>query len=233
MFNIFVVDLPNAITIPKARVFHFADDTAIVVEGLNLESSLKRVEQGLKEAEVFAANWNVKINESKTEVVKFTNKIPRSHSISWNDKRIRVRNQATYLEVRMDSKLKFESHVRRRGAVTAERMRKLCPIFRRESRLSMDVRRKIFKAVALLSNNYGEELWVEGSEKANNTVEINARKLARKIGNFPWVTRTAKIKEWFQLEGLRVRARKRRIEAVQRITSHPNAQIQSFNDKIL
>ncbi|KAK9693731.1 Reverse transcriptase (RNA-dependent DNA polymerase) [Popillia japonica] len=67
LFNIFVIDLPKAITTPKSRVFQFADDTAIVVQGLNLELSLRKVERVLKEADVFAANWNIKINESKTK----------------------------------------------------------------------------------------------------------------------------------------------------------------------
>ncbi|KAK9717063.1 Reverse transcriptase (RNA-dependent DNA polymerase) [Popillia japonica] len=253
LFNIFMLDLPNAIAVPSARVFQFADDTAIVVQGLNLETSLKKLEQGLKEVGVFAANWNMKINESKTEVVKFTKKIPRRQMkinesktevvkftkkiprrqfILWNSRKIRVKNQATYLGITVDSRLSFESHVRRRGALAAASTRKLYPILRRESRLSLVARRKIFKVVPLPSNNYGEELWIKGSERAKNRVEINARKLARFIGNFPWVARNAEIRELFQLEDLRARARRRRTEAGLRMRNHPSAQIQGFAAKI-
>ncbi|KAK9703791.1 Reverse transcriptase (RNA-dependent DNA polymerase) [Popillia japonica] len=42
LFDIFVIDLPEAITVPNSRVFQFADDTLIVVQGLKLELSLKK-----------------------------------------------------------------------------------------------------------------------------------------------------------------------------------------------
>lgn len=35
----------------------------------------------------------------------------------------------------------------------------------------MDVGRKILKVVALPSNNYGEKLWIEDSEKAKHRVK--------------------------------------------------------------
>ncbi|KAK9708745.1 Reverse transcriptase (RNA-dependent DNA polymerase) [Popillia japonica] len=258
LFNIFVIDLPKAITIPKSRVFQFADGyphcfltsstefgtkfeesgtcpergECFCVQGLNLELSLRKVERVLKEAGVFAANWNIKINESKTEVVKFTNKFPRQNCISWNNKRVKIQNQVTYLGVTFDSKMKFENHVKRRGALTAERLRKLYPIYCRESRLSLEMRKKIFKVIALPSNNYGEELWACGSEKAKDRVEINVRKFARWIGNFPWFTRNGEIKELFQIEDLRARGLTRRSEAVRRLRNHPCEQIKALAERI-
>lgn len=60
---------------------------------------------------------------------------------------MKVQNQATYLGITLDSKLKFENHVKKRGAIRAERTRKLYPIYSRESR-SLNMRRKVFKVVA-------------------------------------------------------------------------------------
>ncbi|KAK9710028.1 Reverse transcriptase (RNA-dependent DNA polymerase) [Popillia japonica] len=221
LFNIFVLDLPNAIAVPTARVFQFADDTAIVVQGLNLESSLKKLEQGLKEVGVFAANWNMKINESKTEVVKFTKKIPRRQFILWNSRKIKVKNLANYLGITVDNRLSFDSHVRRRGVLAAASMMKLYPIvLRLEEEESWQL-----QVYWELPVGYQER----GNQRAVPAGRFEGA--ARFIGNFPWVTRNAEIRELFQLEDLRERAM-RRTEAGIRMSNHPSAQIQGFGAKI-
>ncbi|KAK9693742.1 hypothetical protein QE152_g34000 [Popillia japonica] len=70
------------------------------------------------------------------------------------------------------------------------------------------------------------------SEKTKDRVEINARKFARWIGNFPWFTRNGEIKELFQIEDLRARALRRRSEAVRRLRNDPSVQIKALAERI-
>ncbi|KAK9752320.1 hypothetical protein QE152_g4325 [Popillia japonica] len=118
-----------------------------------------------------------------------------------------------------------------------------------------ETRRKVYMAIAVPVSTYGEEIWINGTEGAIRRAEIDARKLARECMAIPWFIRNEDFARelklnarklarecmaipWFirnedfarelKLNDLRVRAKRRRREAIERMASHPSHTVRAL-----
>ncbi|GFV23914.1 RNA-directed DNA polymerase from mobile element jockey [Trichonephila clavipes] len=140
LYNIYTHDFP---TTPTVDVCLFADDAAIIAQACNPDMVRRYLQQYLKKLQSWLRKWRIKINVGKSQAVIFKKgqyrnrlqelKLFRS-SIPW------VR-QVEYLGVTLDSKLTFNSHLRK---ITCKFKRILCilhPLLNRSSILSLRSKR--------------------------------------------------------------------------------------------
>ena len=112
LFLIYINDLYVAIKHCKGH--HFADDTNLLI----INKSLKRLNKLLNIDLKNLTNWinanKISLNVSKTELIIFKVKrkpLAFNMKIKLNVKRLYPTDSVRYLEVKIDSKLNWKSHV--------------------------------------------------------------------------------------------------------------------------
>ena len=111
-FLVYINDLNFAL---KCQPRLFADDTCLIVKGLNPEQLLIKINSELQNLYQWCCINKLSINPSKTNIIiippKQTNAtIPHLHLTS-NGSAINIANSAKYLGVVIDNKLNFKQHI--------------------------------------------------------------------------------------------------------------------------
>merc|ERR1712079_514949 len=90
----------------------FADDGALLINGIDPYTMSDLMNQALKKAQPWLQKYGLKISPSKSVVVMFTNRRIWKHPIYIDGEAIQYKNQVKYLGVILDSKLSGTSHVK-------------------------------------------------------------------------------------------------------------------------
>lgn len=71
LFNRYVADMPTLVKDKSISIFKFADDTALVARDRYLDIARGYLEWAIVSILNFAEDWKMKINQGKTEVLRF------------------------------------------------------------------------------------------------------------------------------------------------------------------
>ncbi len=82
--------------------------------GGNYEESIKKVQSGITQIEIWTKKWKIKLNESKSVHVDFTNRNLNYKHLYINNNIIPHENSAKYLGMTLDAKLHWKVHVKKR-----------------------------------------------------------------------------------------------------------------------
>ena len=91
----------------------FADDTTLPAIGNTLEKSKERLQAG-NNVILWTKKRHVKLNETKSPYINFTNKRIDKVPISINDVSLQPTNTAKYLSMNLDVKLYWSEHVKKK-----------------------------------------------------------------------------------------------------------------------
>ena len=91
----------------------FADDTAIMAVGTDVEEATDKLQQAADVIYNWTKQWLIKLNEDKSLHVNFTNKRCHYLPIHVNGK------TAKYLGMTLDLKLRWKVHVKKNGKNSA------------------------------------------------------------------------------------------------------------------
>jgi hypothetical protein len=92
----------------------FADDTAIMAVGDDVEDATDKLQQAADEINKWTKQWSIKLNEDKSTNVNFTNKRCHHIPIIMNGKTIPHSQTAKYLGMTLDAKLRWKVHVKKK-----------------------------------------------------------------------------------------------------------------------
>lgn len=186
LFNIFVSDLPRAVTVKGTFVFQFADDTAILAVGASEASTINKIEAASAQLLRYFERWKMSANTNKTEVMLLGKKTAKQEVVRIGKSKVRMKRSVRYLGVEIDRRLTFEGHVKRRAGLAKLRLRKLGSVVKPESGVDLATRVKILKMIAQPSAFYGKELAIRGSAKTRERLAITQRVLIRRCLGAPW-----------------------------------------------
>lgn len=198
----------------------FADDTALVAVGPNVDFALNRAERGIKAVHKFAQDWKIELNHSKTEAILFGRKRPRTKSLCFERRSIKLRSEVTYLGVTFDRQMTFESHARRRKHVALSRLRTLYCLTTPNSGLSNRNRLRLANSIAIPAAVYGQEVWVTGTLRASSIITTAQNQIYRRVLGAPWYIRNDDIRWEVEADDLRESAWKRRRAMIEALKSH-------------
>lgn len=102
----------------------FADDTAILAVGDNIVEATHKLQRTINTVNNWMKKWRIKLNETKTVHVNFTNKYVIWIPIVINSKQIPYANTAKYLGMTLDAKLKWKEHVKMKKKRTRNQIQK-------------------------------------------------------------------------------------------------------------
>jgi hypothetical protein len=109
LYLIFTSDIPQP---AGTTVATFADDTAILAVGANVEEATKKLQPAANSINNWTKKWLIKLNADKSKHVNFTNKRCRYLPVTMNGKIIPSSQTAKYLGMTLDAKLRLKVHVK-------------------------------------------------------------------------------------------------------------------------
>lgn len=171
----------------------FADDTAILAIGSTVENSTFKLQSAVNRVSSWTKKWRIKLNESKSIHVNFTNKEVENLPIVINNERVPCKNEAKYLGMTLDAKLNWKSHIKKKREELEIKCRKMHWLLGRQSELNIHNKLLLYKQILVPVWAYGLQLW--GCTKRTNikTIHVFQNKVLRNIVNAPWYVRNENI----------------------------------------
>lgn len=221
LYLLYTCDLPN---LGNNIVATFADDTAIMSVSENLENSSQNLQTAINQIQQWTKKWRIKLNESKSVHVNFTNKKIGHIPVYINNQEIPHANTAKYLGMTLDAKLRWKAHVKKKREELGLKYRKMYWLIGRHSPLSTYNKILLYKQVLKPVWTYGIQLW--GCAKKSN-IEIIQRfqnKVLRNIVNAPWYIQNIELHKDLAVELVTEEIKKFANSHEQRLLQHVNVE---------
>jgi hypothetical protein len=187
LYLLYTSDIPN---LGNNTIATYADDTAIMAIGSDNDESTIRLQSAINSIFAWTKKWKLKLNETKSVHVDFTNKNINYKPVYINNQVIPHANTAKYLGMTLDAKLRWKAHVKKKREELELKYRKM---YWRNSQVSTQNKLLLYKQILKPVWTYGIQLW--GCTKKSN-IEIIQRfenKVLRNIVNAPWYVRNSDL----------------------------------------
>jgi hypothetical protein len=193
LFNIFM----NSIPVPRhCKIAIYADDTALFssIKNYDLETLVKRMEQGLKEIESELSSWKIRLNSLKTETILFTKSLImlrklQNHRISFNDNFLEWLPLVKYLGVVLDSKLLLSKNIENNVAKAGRAMKVLFPLLKKNSCLPLKPKLTLYRSYIRPILTYACPVFANAAKTHLNKLQVLQNKNLRMVLNAPFRTR--------------------------------------------
>lgn len=147
--------------IPKyqgTKIATFADETSILAIGINTRYATDKLQRAVNKIMDWAKRWRIKLNESKSQHINFTNRQKLPLPITLNQQRIPYVNTAKYLGITLDVKLRWKEHILIKIKQLKIIKRKLYWMIGRQSKLSIYNILMLYKQIMKPVWTYGIQL---------------------------------------------------------------------------
>lgn len=221
LFLLYTSDIPN----PEQNVTAtFADDTAILAVGNDHEQARRKLQSSVNQVYEWTKKWRIKLNETKSVHVNFTNQRKQHLPIRINETQIPIADSAKYLGMHLDARLRWKVHIKKKREELGIRYKKLHWMLGRNSQLSIDNKLLIYKQMLRPVWIYGAQLW--GCASKSNILKIQRfqNKVLRNCVDAPWYVRNSYIHRDLRMETVEQMIIKCATSHEQRLLRHVNAE---------
>ena len=227
LFNIFASDLPNSLELsPHGNliVASYADDVALIVKSGKANLAQEYLQSAITKITKWYRTNRIQLNADKTVLTLFTrNYEPPSLKLKINSQIIQSSNEAKYLGVILDSKLKFSSHITKTLGKAYAAKNKLFPLLRHSSKLNLLNKKLIYTSFIRPLLTYGAPIWHHMLTKTNKKkLQVFQNKFVRLITKAPWYCTNAQLHKDVDLELLSDHVAKLTNNFANKINVHPN-----------
>lgn len=191
LYSIYVSDF-----VPRkgTEIALYADDKALIVKGKLSNSIVKRLEKSLHTCTQYYSKWKIKINVNKTQAILFPfnksrKRIP-SIQVHHENHAIVFKDTVKYLGVIVDRKLTFQKHIEYAADKALKCFRCLYPLLNRKSRLNIENKKTIFKAVIRPIMMYGCPVWGNAAKSHIKKLQVLQNRALKTIFRLPRLYRT-------------------------------------------
>lgn len=222
LYLLYTCDIPVLRDVTLAT---FADDTALIATEKDPILSTAKVQHATDEFLTWTQKWRIKLNEQKSVHVNFTNQnMINPPSLVINGTLAPHENNAKYLGINSDVKLRWKHHIKKKREELDLRYKKYYWLLGRKSQLSIHnkilVYKQIFKPVWL----YGSQLWGCSKDSNIEIIQKFQNKVLRNIVNAPWYTRNKDIHRDLNIPLVVDEIKKMAAKHEERLHHHPNAE---------
>lgn len=200
----------------------FADDTAVLAVGEdNCESTLK-LGRSIEKLHDWTIKWRIKMNEAKSVHVDFTNRQIKHIPIYLNGKVIPYANEAKYLGMTLDTKLRWRVHVKNKRTELDIKLRKMYWLVGRRSKLSIQNKLTLYNQVLKPVWTYGAQLWGCTSQSNRDIIQRFQNKVLRSCVDAYWYSTNDDIHKDLKIPTINEVIKTQAIAHHQRLQGHIN-----------
>lgn len=227
LYLLYTSDLP---TLDNNIVATFADDTAIMSVSESLEISSQNLQIAVNQIQQWTKKWRIKLNESKSVHVNFTNKKFEHIPIYINNQEVPHANTAKYLGMTLDAKLRWKAHVKKKREELGLKYSKMYWLIGRQSTLSTYNKILLYKQILKPVWTYGIQLWGCAKQSNIDIIQRFQNKVLRNIVNAPWYIRNNELHKDLAIEFVNDEIKKFAKSHEQRLLQHVNAEAAQLLD---
>lgn len=220
LYLLFTTDLPQ---VEGTTIGTFADDTAALVVNKDKTIASEKLQIYINSLSNWLKNWRIKANESKSVQVTFTLNQGTCPPITLNQVEIPQENEARYLGIHLDRKLKWKKHIQTKRKALDIQFNKTKFLIGSRSHLSIENKLLIYKCIIKPIWTYGIQLWGTASNTNIKTLQQFQSKTLRKIANAPWYITNNRLHQELNIPTLKEEIQSQLISYKSRIERHPNA----------
>lgn len=230
LFNIYVADMPKT---QRSKIAQYADDTMIYTQNRRATALTKDLQTDLEMIYNWLKKWKIKINEQKTVAIRFCKKKKREKppQIKLNNTSIEWQKEVKYLGITLDENLTFKNHIKETKKKTKQLKGQLYPLIGRNSKMSIENKLKIVKAVVIPTITYGGEIWSLAKETDRNKLQTEINTVLRWIVDAPWYISNEQLRNELKIETLDNIIHKRRENLIAVMEVHKNSLIQDVTTR--
>ena len=183
LYNIYTNDIP---THSNTQLAVYADDTAIYASSWHPSQATKYIQRHIEQLTLYAKNWKLKINPSKTQAITFSRKhkeitdqvIIDGQKINWTPK-------VKYLGLTLDRRMSWAPAIIERARLGHPALRKLYPLISNKSSLNKELKLLLYKTCARPIILYGHQVWAAAAKTYIEVTQKTQNKFLRIILNKP------------------------------------------------
>ena len=195
LYNLFTSDIPE---LPNGGILSlFADDTAIMYEGRQINQIVKKLQTGLNVFVNYLTSWKICVNAAKTQTIVFphrnSQRLVPTTKIRLNNVDIPWSSNVRYLGLTYDHKLLYRPHIEQTVTKSLVLMKKLYPLINRKSKLSVVNKLTVYKQVILPMLLYASSIWRTCARTHLQKIQRIQNKFLKMILNVPFGTRTSEV----------------------------------------
>lgn len=152
LYLLYTKDIPQDVVTTMAT---FANDTAILAVGDTVEEATYNLQSAVNKISVWTKKWRIQLNGSKSIHVNFTNKKIQNIPIIIDSLAIPYANEAKYLGMTLDARLRWKEHVKKKKKELDIKYRKMHWLIGRRSELNTHNKMLLYKQVLKPVWTYG------------------------------------------------------------------------------
>jgi hypothetical protein len=190
LYLLYTCDVPET---EETMIATFADDTGVLAVGCNEQEANNNLQVALNKISAWTNLWRIKLNETKSVHINFTNRRAEQIPIIVNNHMIPYANTAKYLGMNLDAKLRWKEHIKKKCTELNLKYKKMYWLLGRTSELTVHNKIMLYKQVLKPVWAYGIQLWGCASKSNIEVIQRFQNKVLRNIVNAPWYVRNSDL----------------------------------------
>lgn len=181
LFKIYTADMPNS---KNTTMASYADDTAIISPGNDIEQSSSFLQNHLNLIENWATKWRIKIIPENSVLVNFTLKKTECSPLYFQGSLIPNSSEVKYLGITFNKRLTWGLHLKSKRKKLNSRLHLLRPILK--SKLSPYTKNIIYKSLLRPMWAYAIQIWGCAKPSPVRTIQAFQSIALRLVTSAPW-----------------------------------------------
>jgi len=219
LYLLYTADMP---TQENTHISTFADDTAIISLHKNPSTASSSLQDHIAKLENWLSIWKIRINEQKCVHITFTLNKESCPLITVNGIHIPQHTHVKYLGFHLDRRLTWKTHIEAKLTQAKLTTTQLYWLIGRNSRLPLEYKYLLYKAVIAPIWSYGMQLWGTAAASTIEKVQRQQSKILRIITKAPWFMRNHLIHRDLNVNLIANEIRKITERYRSKLETHPN-----------
>ncbi|KAL1497326.1 hypothetical protein ABEB36_008308 [Hypothenemus hampei] len=192
--------------------------------GNDHEEAAKQLQSSVNKITNWTKQWRIKLNETKSIHVNFTNKKKQHIPVNINNIPIPYADTAKYLGITLDAKLRWKAHVKKKKEELDIKLKKMYWLIGRNSTLTIYNKILLYKQILKPVWTYGIQLWGCASKNNIEIIQRFQNKVLRTIVNAPWYCRNSDLHRDMEMDTVRQTIHNFARRHEQRLLDHTNVE---------